>query len=71
MKQIMNVVIEIESNCAHTVSNIEEALNFFWGSDGTFTVREAVERSVQRTAKPCVGCGSTLAEYHKAGCTLN
>lgn len=44
MKQTMIVVIEIESNNTHSVKNIEQALNFYWGSNGKFTVREAVEQ---------------------------
>jgi len=49
MKQILKVVIEIESTCTHTPRNIEQALNFYWGSDGTFTVTEAAEHSVEPT----------------------
>ena len=48
----MTVVIEIESNCTHTVRNIEEALNFFWGSDGTFKVGEAAQHITQTDGCP-------------------
>jgi len=42
MKQVMEVVIEIEAKNTHSVTNIEQALNFFWGSNGTFKVTRII-----------------------------
>lgn len=70
MKQILNVVIEIESNCTHSVRNIEEALNFFWGSDGEFKVVEAVEHGVHPTGGTCPGHVAPVVNGYCFDCGL-
>lgn len=65
----VNIVVEVKGDIAHrlTEDGIEDALNFYIGSDGAVTVK-AVEQSVHRTALPvrvlnAICYGTTLATF--------